>query len=64
MIVAGSSEEFVSAPGGEVYLTGLSERNKAVASWSAGQCEIEFQFVDTGEPQPRLGDIQCRSLIR
>ncbi len=60
----GSSEEFVSAPGGEVYLTGLAERNKAIASWSAGQCEVEFQFVDTGEPQPRLGDLQCRSAAR
>lgn len=62
--LAGSTEEFVSAPGGEVYLTGLAERNKAVARWSAGQCEIEFQFIDTGEPQPRLGDVQCRSVIR
>lgn len=51
--------EFISAPGGEVYLTGLEASNTAVATWSGGNCEFRFAYVDTGEPQPRLGDFRC-----
>ena len=51
--------EFVTAPGGEVYLTGLEASNTAIATWSAGSCEFRFPYVDTGEPQPRLGDFRC-----
>ena len=59
-----SMTEFVVAPGGEVYLTGLGLRNLVVASWSAGRCGFEFSFVRSLEPQPRLGDFQCLSLAR
>ena len=56
--------EFIVAPGGEVYLTGLGLHNMVFASWSAGRCGFEFSFVQSLEPQPRLGDFQCRSLVR
>lgn len=56
--------EFVSAPGGEVYMTGLEPENTAVASWSTGECELAFRYSQTGDPQPRLGDVQCRSRAR
>lgn len=58
------SDEFISAPGGEVYLTGLEASNRAVATWSAGSCEVRFPYVDTGQAQPRLGDLRCRSITQ
>ena len=60
----GAPAEFVSAPGGEVYLTGLELDNRATASWSSGRCRFQFRFPPTGEPQPRLGDVRCRQLVR
>lgn len=51
--------EFVSAPGGEVYMTGLEAQNIASVSWSAGSCQVHFAFVETGEIQPRLGEFLC-----
>ncbi|MBA2770574.1 MAG: hypothetical protein H0U34_00950, partial [Sphingomonas sp.] len=51
--------EFVSAPGGEVYVTGLEARNIASVSWSAGSCRFEVRFAPTNEVQPRLGDFLC-----
>ena len=52
-------EEFISAPGGEVYLTGLEAENWATASWSDGSCRFHFQFSPGSDPQPRLGDVRC-----
>ena len=57
----GGSEDFVSAPGGEVYLTGLAADNLARATWSAGSCQVRFRFEDSDDPQPRLGDHRCVS---
>lgn len=62
--LAGHPDEWISAPGGEVYLTGLESRNDATASWSKGSCEFRFAFVGTEQPQPRLGDFQCRRMVR
>ena len=56
----GSDEEFVSAPGGEVYLTGLKSENVAIATWSQGSCRLRFRFAGSDDPQPRLGEMQCR----
>ncbi len=53
--------EFVSAPGGEVYVTGLEAVNTALVVWSAGSCRLHFRFPDTGEVQPLLGDFLCPS---
>jgi outer membrane usher protein len=60
--LAGRTEEFVTAPGGEVYLTGLGADNKATATWSGGQCNARFEFTAGREPQPHLGEIPCRTL--
>jgi outer membrane usher protein len=62
--VGSSITEFIVAPGGEVYLTGLEPRNVVVASWSAGRCSFEFRFVESLEPQPRLGDFRCGGVQR
>jgi outer membrane usher protein len=55
----GGNEEFVSAPGGEVYLTGLNAENVAIATWSEGSCQVRFRFDETDDPQPRLGEFRC-----
>jgi outer membrane usher protein len=62
--VAGEADEFITAPGGEVYLTGLERENEALATWSGGQCAIAFRFPDDKDPQPHLGEIPCRSVLR
>ncbi|HEU5286719.1 MAG TPA: fimbria/pilus outer membrane usher protein [Sphingomicrobium sp.] len=56
--------EFVSAPGGEVYMTGLQSDNSAMASWSSGSCRFQFRFEPGDDPQPRLGRFRCRSIAR
>lgn len=62
--LAGGAEEFISAPGGEVYLTGLAARNRLVASWSDGRCEGLLRFATSTDPQPHLGNLRCRSAGR
>lgn len=58
--LAGQAAEWVSAPGGEVYLTGLAADNAGTAAWSAGRCQFRFAFAATDEAQPRLADVACR----
>jgi len=53
--------EFISAPGGEVYLTGLEAENTAWVSWADGSCQFRFRFAHSRDPQPRLGDFLCAS---
>jgi outer membrane usher protein len=60
----GGAGDFVSAPGGDVYLTGLEADNSATASWSSGSCRARFRFAATAEPQPRLGVVQCQRLVQ
>ena len=55
----GSDEEFVVAPGGEAYLTGLAATNTGTASWGGGSCTFGFDFPRDAEPQPRLGPVRC-----
>ncbi len=58
------AEQFVSAPGGEVYLTGLDADSWATASWSDGSCRFRFAFSPSADPQPRLGDVICPGMVR
>jgi outer membrane usher protein len=58
------TEQFISAPGGEVYLTGLDADNTATASWPEGSCRFRFPFTPQADPQPRLGDAQCPGIVR
>jgi outer membrane usher protein len=49
------TEEFVSAPGGEVYITGLRDRNEmALATWANGSCKFNVSLASGPEPT-----IQC-----
>ena len=60
----GAAVDFISAPGGEVYVTGLEARNTAVASWAGGTCRLTFDFTPSAEPQPRLGDVVCAMVLQ
>ncbi len=53
--------KFVTAPGGEVYMTGLGPENSAVATWAKLSCRFQFRFAPNDDAQPHLGDVQCRS---
>ena len=57
---AGQQAEFVSAPGGEVYLTGLARNNVVTASWSGGSCTFQLPFTPSKGPQAGVEEIQCR----
>jgi outer membrane usher protein len=59
--VEGGPEEFVSAPGGEVYLTGLRAENIVQVTWTGGTCSFRLPFAKTSDPQPRLGEFKCQS---
>ena len=59
VLLNGGTAAFISAPGGEVYLTGVAPRNSAVATWSDGSCQLHFDYVPSDDPQPRLGDVIC-----
>lgn len=62
--ISEADQEFISAPGGEVYLTALNADNAAVASWSGGSCRISFRYAETGEPQPNLGAFTCTRIVQ
>jgi outer membrane usher protein len=55
----GKPEEFVSAPGGEVYFTGLGQHNFAVALVGERQCAFRFEFASGQDVQPQLGQFRC-----
>lgn len=59
--IEGRSDSFVSAPGGEVYLTGLERENVALATWSGGRCSFRFEYGEGKDPQPHLGEFLCRA---
>lgn len=58
--VEGNAEGFVSAPGGEAYLTGLKETNLVQAVWGGKSCRFSVAYPRNPEPLPRLGAMLCR----
>jgi outer membrane usher protein len=56
----GSAEDFVVAPGGEAYLTGLGAASRGVATWQTGTCTFQVSYPESALPQPRLGPVECR----
>ncbi len=60
--VEGQDGAFPVALNGDAYLTGLAARNHAVATWLDHKCAFEFDYPETGDPQPRLGPFVCRRL--
>lgn len=62
--VTGQQEEFVSAPGGEVYLTGLAAHNVVVASWTGGRCNFSLPFAGSKEPQTSPEEFRCLTYVQ
>jgi outer membrane usher protein len=57
-------ESFVSAPGGDVFLAGLADRNLVVARGPGGDCRFELVMPGGDDPQPRLGPFTCRRVVQ
>jgi outer membrane usher protein len=54
----GRTDEFISAPGGEVYITGLAKKKEiALATWANGSCEFEVSLSSASEPA-----VQCEPI--
>lgn len=47
---------------GEVYVSGLSERNVLIASWQGQSCRIAVEFIASDDPLPFLGEFLCQGL--
>jgi outer membrane usher protein len=45
---------------GSVFLTGVTQRVPARASWVGGQCTFEVSRPAGNDPQPDLGEVPCR----
>jgi outer membrane usher protein len=54
----GRSDEFISAPGGEVYLTAVEKGAIASAEWSGGRCQF---VVPAAGSEGEASVTQCRS---
>lgn len=60
--VTGVEEEFPSGLHGEVYVTGLKERNELRADWPGGSCRFSLPYKPSTDPLPRLGPYICKSV--
>ena len=57
--LSGSDEAFEVAQRGQVYLTGLKEKNHLTVSMEGKSCEIIVSFKKTTDPIPKLGPFSC-----
>ena len=55
-------ENFIVAPGGEAYVTGLRARNRMEASWAGESCIVSFAYRP-GETQAALGTHVCEPVL-
>jgi outer membrane usher protein len=54
--------EFPSGLNGQVYVTGLADKNEIRAEWSGGSCRFTMTYTATADPLPRMGPYTCRSV--
>lgn len=47
---------------GDVYVSGLSERNVLIATWHGQSCRMAVEFIASDEPLPYLGELLCKHL--
>lgn len=59
VVVTGSGEETVSAPGGEIYLATLNTRNTLTVQMEKATCSFDVTLPSGGGAQPRLGPFTC-----
>ena len=57
--VAGATEEFPVALKGEVYLEGLADKNRLIATWHGQSCTLDVAYPRTDDPLPDLGTRIC-----
>jgi outer membrane usher protein len=59
--VTTGGRSFVTAPGGEVFLSGLSDVNPLEAVWPQGRCDLDLKVPASSDLQPDLGTQICHS---
>jgi outer membrane usher protein len=59
--LTGQQDEFPAGLNGEVYVTGLADRNEVRAEWSGGSCRFTVTYTPTDDPLPRMGPYVCKS---
>ncbi len=52
-------QQFVTGLRGEVYITGLAERERLRVSWKGQSCEFTVAYPETDNPLPKLGNHLC-----
>lgn len=55
----GATEEFPVALKGEVYLEGLGDKNRVIATWHGQSCTFDIAYPQTDDPLPDLGTRIC-----
>ena len=50
--------------GGEVYFTGLLERNMLRVTWRGKRCQISVSYTASSDPLPFLGSYTCEGVSR
>lgn len=64
VLLEGAGEPFEVANDGEVYVTGLSPRNRMVATWAGQRCEFDVEPGDRLGLLPRIGPLVCAGIRR
>jgi outer membrane usher protein len=59
----GSARQFPVAERGEVYVTGLAEKNRIHATFRGQSCDLAFELA-ASERQPRIGPLVCTGVRR
>ncbi len=57
-------ESFPVAARGEVFVNGLTQRNRLVAEWRGQRCAFRVSLEADGPVQPRIGPITCGGVDR
>jgi len=62
VVVIGQHKSFPVGQKGEVYLTGLSEKDIIEASWKDHTCRFTIKYPVTDDPLPNLGTYNCKGV--
>ena len=62
--IVGGTEQFIVAERGEVYVTGLAEKNRLRATVREQSCEFNVQVGTELGTQPRIGPVTCAGVKR
>jgi outer membrane usher protein len=62
--IIGREGDFPVAQRGEVYVTGLAEKNRLRTTWREQSCELEVELGKNLSPLPKLGPFTCKGVKR